>query len=142
MHTKKIDVRESDGSLEDYQEITFLFDSNVKGFDDKVNQSDFLYRIATMEDFYSILQNDKKVLEHGGNYVFQVNMDEDLEVMLQSYQLFSFMIFFKNSRERLYRKMQNFNREICDQTEKHISENISNLLKKSLHSCSISPFKY
>lgn len=51
MHTKKIDVRESDGSLEDYQEITFLFDSNVKGFDDKVNQSDFLYRIATMEDF-------------------------------------------------------------------------------------------
>ncbi len=96
MHTKKIDVRESDGSLEDYQEITFLFDSNVKGFDDKVNQSDFLYRIATMEDFYSILQNDKKVLEHGGNYVFQVNMDEDLEVMLQSYQLFSFMIFFKN----------------------------------------------
>lgn len=133
MNTKKFCVRENDGSLEDYQEITFLFDSNVKGSDDKVNQSDFLYRIATMEDFYSILQNDKKVLEHGGNYVFQVNMDEDLEVMLQSYQLFSFMIFFKNSRERLYRKMQNFNREICDQTEKHISENISEFTRMNCH---------
>ena len=39
MHTKKIDVRESDGSLEDYQEITFLFDSNVKGFDLKIYQN-------------------------------------------------------------------------------------------------------
>lgn len=133
MNTKKFCVRENDGSLEDYHEITFLFDSNGKGADDKVNQSDFFYQIATMEDFYSILQNDKKVLEHRGNYVFQVKMDKDLEVMLQSYQLFSFMIFFKNSRERLYEKMQNFNREICDQTEKHISENISEFTRMNCH---------
>ncbi|MCI8924431.1 MAG: polyprenyl synthetase family protein [Lachnospiraceae bacterium] len=133
MNTKKFCVRENDGALEDYHEITFLFDSNGKGADDKVNQSDFFYQIATMEDFYSILQNDKKVLEHRGNYVFQVKMDKDLEVMLQSYQLFSFMIFFKNSRERLYEKMQNFNREICDQTEKHISENISEFTRMNCH---------
>ncbi len=133
MNSKKFCVRENDGSLEDYHEITFLFDSNGKGADDKVNQSDFFYQIATMEDFYSILQNDKKVLEHRGNYVFQVKMDKDLEVMLQSYQLFSFMIFFKNSRERLYEKMQNFNREICDQTEKHISENISEFTRMNCH---------
>lgn len=105
---EKICVRENDGSLEDDQEITFLFASNCKRPNDKVNKSDFLYKIATIEDFYCILQNDKKVLEHGGNYVFQVNADRDLEVMLQSYQLFSFMIFFKNSKERLYGKMQNF----------------------------------
>lgn len=129
MYTKKIYVRENDDSLEDYQEITFLFDSNY----DKVNKSDFYYQIASIEDFYSILQNDKKVLEHGGNYVFQVNKDKDLEVMLQSYQLFSFMIFFKNSRERLYGKMQNFNREICNQPEKHISENISEFTRMNCH---------
>ena len=125
MHTKKIYVRENDGSLEDYQEITFLFDSNCKESDDKANKSDYIYQIGTIEDFYSILQNDKKVLEHGGNYVFQVNTDKDSEVMLQSYQLLSFMIFFKNSRERLSGKMQNFNREICNQSEKRIAENIS-----------------
>ena len=38
MNTKKFCVRENDGSLEDYHEITFLFDSNGKGADDKVNQ--------------------------------------------------------------------------------------------------------
>lgn len=133
MHTKKFYVRENNRSLEDYQEITFLFDSNCKGSNDIVNESDFLYQITTIEDFYSILQNDKKVLEHCGNYVFQVNTDKNLEVMLQSYQLFSFMIFFKNSRERLYRKMQNFNREICNQTEKHISENISEFTRMNCH---------
>ena len=47
--------------------------------------------------------------------------------MTQSYQLFSFMIFSKNSRERLHRKMQNFNREICNQSEKHISQNIMSI---------------
>lgn len=66
MHMKKFYVRENDESLEDDQEITFLFDSDCKGSDDKVNKWDFLYQIATFEDFYSILQNDKKVLEHGG----------------------------------------------------------------------------
>ncbi len=76
-------------------------------------------------DFYSVLQNDKRVLEYAGNYVFCINTDKDLDVMLQSYQLFSFMIFYKNSRERLDRKMQNFNQEICNQSEKHIVENIS-----------------
>lgn len=35
------------------------------------------------------------------------------------------MIFFKDSRERLHRKMQNFNQGICNQSEKHISQNIS-----------------
>ena len=125
MHMKKFYVRENDESLEDDQEIIFLFDSNCKGPNDKVNKWDFLYQIAAIEDFYSIIQNDKKVLEHGGNYVFQVNTDKDLEVMLQSYQLFSFMIFFKDSRERLHRKMQNFNQGICNQSEKHISQNIS-----------------
>lgn len=133
MHTKKFYVRENDGSLEDYQEITFLFDSNCKEPNDKVNKSDFSYQIATIEDFYSILQNDKKVLEHCGNYVFQVNTDKDLDVMLQSYQLFSFILFFKNSRERLYGKMQNFNREICNQSEKHISENISEFTRMNCH---------
>lgn len=133
MHTKKFYAGEIDGSLEDYQEITFFFDSNCKGSNDKVNKSDFLYQIATIEDFYFILQNDKKVLEHGGNYLFQVNTDKNLEVMLQSYQLFSFMIFFKNSRDRLYGKMQNFNREICNQSEKHISENISEFTRMNCH---------
>lgn len=125
MHTKKFYVRENGGSLEDYQEITFLFDSNCKESDDKANKSDFFYQIGTIEDFYFILQNDKKVLEHGGNFVFQVNTDKDSEVMLQSYQLLSFMIFFKKSRERLSEKMQNFNREICNQSEKRIAENIT-----------------
>ncbi len=59
MHTKKFYVREYDGSLEDYQEITFLFDSNCKEPDDKINKSDISYQIGTIEDFYSILQNDK-----------------------------------------------------------------------------------
>lgn len=133
MHTKKFYAGEIDESLEDYQEITFFFDSNCKGPNDKINKSDFLYQIATIEDFYFILQNDKKVLEHGGNYLFQVNTDKNLEVMLQSYQLFSFMIFFKNSRDRLYGKMQNFNREICNQSEKHISENISEFTRMNCH---------
>lgn len=133
MHTKKFYVRENDGSLEDDQEITFLFDSNCKGSNDKVYKGDFLYQIAAIEDFYSVLQNDKKVLEHGGTYVFQVNTDKDLEVMLQSYQLFSFMIFFKHSRERLHRKMQNFNQGICDQSEKHISQNISEFTRMNCH---------
>lgn len=39
-------------------------------------KADFFYQIATIEEFYSILQNDKKVLEHGGNYVFQANTDK------------------------------------------------------------------
>lgn len=129
MHMKKFYVRENAESLEDYQEITFLFDSNCNEPDDKANKSDFFYQTATIEDFYSILLNDKKVLEYSGNYVFQVNKDKDLEVMLQSYQLFSFMIFFKNSRERLYGKMQNFNREICNQSEKRIAENISEFIR-------------
>ena len=133
MHTKKFYVRENDGSLEDDQEITFLFDSNCKGPNDTVDKGDFLYQIAAIEDFYSVLQNDKKVLEHGGTYVFQVNTDKDLEVMLQSYQLFSFMIFFKHSRERLHRKMQNFNQGICDQSEKHISQNISEFTRMNCH---------
>lgn len=60
MHTKKIYVRENDGSVEDYQEITFLFDSNGKEPDDKANKSDYIYQTATIEDFYSIIQNDKK----------------------------------------------------------------------------------
>ena len=34
-------------------------------------------------------------------------------------------VFFKDSRERLYRKMQNFNRGICNQSEKHIYRKIS-----------------
>lgn len=101
MHTKKFYVRENDGSLEDCQEITFIFESNCKEPSDKVNKSDFLYQIATIEDFYSILQNDKKVLEHGGNYAFQANTDINLEVMLQSYQLFSFM-FFSRIQENVY----------------------------------------
>lgn len=108
MHTKKFCVRENDGSLEDYQEITFFFDSNCKGPDDKVNKSDFFYQIATIEDFYCILQNDKKVLEHGGNYVFQVNTDKNLEVMLQSYQLFSFMFFFQEFKRTLIWKNAKF----------------------------------
>lgn len=103
MHTKKIYVRENDGLLEDCQEITFLFDSNCKGPNNKVNKPDFLYQITTIEDFYSILQNDKKVLEHGGSYVFQVNTDIDLDVMLQSYQLFSFMIFSR-IQENVYKE--------------------------------------
>ena len=133
MHMKEFYVGENDGSLEEYQEITFLFDSNCKEPDDKADKSYFSYQIGTIEDFYSILQNDEKVLEHGGNYVFQVNADKDLEVMLQSYQLFSFMIFFKNSRERLYRKMQNFNQEICNQSEKHIYQNISEFTRMNCH---------
>ena len=133
MHTKKIYVRENGRSSEDYQEITFLFDSNCKESNDKANKSDYIYQIGTIEDFYSILQNDKKVLEHGGNYVFQVNTGKDLEVMLQSYQLLSFMIFFRNSRERLYGKMQNFNREICYQSEKRIAENISEFTRMNCH---------
>lgn len=39
--------------------------------------------------------------------------------------MLSFMIFFKNSRERLYGKMQKFNCEICNQSEKRIAEIIS-----------------
>lgn len=133
MHTKKFYARENDGSLEDYQEITFLFDSNCKELDDKTNKSDFSYQIETIEDFYSIFQNGEKVLEHGRNYVFQANAEKDLEVMLQSYQLFSFMFFFKNSRERLYGKMQDFNQEICNQSEKHISQNISEFTRMNCH---------
>lgn len=132
MHKKTFYDKENHGLLEDDQETTFLFDSTCKEVSDKVNRSD-LYQIATIEDFYSILQNDKKVLEHGGNYVFQVNTDKDLEVMLQSYQLFSFMIFLKNSRERLYGKMQNFNREISNQLEKRIAENISEFTRMNCH---------
>ena len=133
MHTKKFYVRENDGSLEDYQEITFLFNSNCKEPDDKANKSDFSYQIGTIEDFYSILQSGKKVLEHVTNYVFQANANKDLEVMLKSYQLFSFMIFFKNSRARLYGKMQDFNQEICNQSEKHISQNISEFTRMNCH---------
>ena len=133
MLTKKFYVKENDGSLEDNQEITFLFDSNCKEPDDKVNKSDFSYPIETIEDFYSILQNGEKVLEHGRNYVFRANAEKDLEVMLQSYQLFSFMFFFKNSRERLYGKMQDFNQEICNQSEKHISQNISEFTRMNCH---------
>ena len=133
MLTKKFYVKENDGSLEDNQEITFLFDSNCKEPDDKVNKSDFSYPIETIEDFYSILQNGEKVLEHGRNYVFQANAEKDLEVMLQSYQLFSFMFFFKNSRERLYGKMQDFNQEICNQSEKYISQNISEFTRMNCH---------
>ncbi|MDE7340392.1 MAG: polyprenyl synthetase family protein [Lachnospiraceae bacterium] len=126
-------AKENDGSLKDYQEITFLFDSNCKEPNDKVNKSDFYYQIAAIEDFYSILQNDKKVLECGGNFVFQVNTDKDLDVMIQSYQLFSFMNFFKDSKERLCGKMQNFNREICNQSEKHIFQNISEFTRMNCH---------
>ena len=133
MQKKIFYAKESDRSLDGHQETTFLFDSTRKAFDDKVGKSDFLYQIATIEDFYSILQNDKKVLEHGGNYMFQVNTDKDLEVMLQSYQFFSFMIFFRNSRERLSGKMQNFNQEISDQSERHISENISEFTRMNCH---------
>lgn len=133
MYKKVFYAEENDGLLEGCQEIIFLFDSNCKEFYEKENKSDFFYQIASIEDFYSILQNDKKVLECGGNYVFQVNTDKDLEVMLQSYQLYSFMIFFKNSRERLYGKMQNFNREICNQSEKHISQNISEFTRMNCH---------
>lgn len=42
MHMKKFYVRENDESLEDDQEITFLFDSNCKEPNDKVNKWDFL----------------------------------------------------------------------------------------------------
>lgn len=133
MQKKIFYAKEKDSPLKDYQEIMFLFGSNRKEFDNKGNKADFFYQIATIEEFYSILQNDKKVLEHGGNYVFQVNTDKDVEVMLQSYQLFSFMNFFKNSRERLYGKMQNFNREICNHSEKHISQNISEFTRMNSH---------
>lgn len=133
MYKKIFCAEENDGLLEGCQEIIFLFDSNCKDFCGKENKSDFFYQIATIEDFYSILQNDKKVLEYGGNYMFQVNTDKDLDVMLQSYQLFSFMIFFKGSRERLYRKMQNFNQAICNQSEKHISQNISEFTRMNCH---------
>mgnify|MGYP001075152578 CR=1 FL=1 len=133
MHTKTFYVRENDGALEDNQEITFLFDPNYKESDDKGKKSDFCYRIATIEDFYSLLQNDKKVPEYGGSYLFQVNADQDLDVMLHSYQLFSFMVFYKNSRERLNEKMEKFNSEICNQSEKHIAENISEFARMNGH---------
>ena len=60
MQKKIFYTKENDGLLEDYQEITFLFGLNRKEFDDKANKSDFFYQIETIEDFYLILQNEKK----------------------------------------------------------------------------------
>lgn len=71
MNTKKFCVRENDGALEDYHEITFLFDSNGKGADDKVNQSDFSIKLQLWKIFIPYYRMTKKCWSIGETMCFR-----------------------------------------------------------------------
>lgn len=124
MQNKVFYLENLDGNNENYKEIFFVFDSTVD-ISCEANQIKPIYKVRSIQDFYSILENDKYLLSCNKKYIFESYSERDLSIMLQGYQLLSFKIFHMNSKERLNTKMQKFNKEICNQTEKHIAENIS-----------------
>lgn len=100
-------------------EIIFLLDSDRKNTGEN---DDSVYRISSLEEFYSLLEKNKELVDERLNYKIEAVSSEKREIAQQCWQLLSFMCFHKRSKVRLNRKMKVFNEEICELDERHILE--------------------
>ena len=119
---KRLYLKNKEKNGEKRPEIRFIFEPDRKESPGEKNTANI--RLTSLDEFYSLLEKEKHLLASDRGYIFEASSKSGSKLMLKAYQLLSFLLFYQCSKERLSQKMDAFNQRICNQSEKHIAENI------------------